>query len=257
MTSTSTTGTIIRVKRRLDEDEDEQDAIPSTLFIKKVRVSSAANSESNAQASAPDASMVFRFNHSTNSSYVGNDPRLLIPRVKSVSRKNQISEAGDGRAKLVADMLSESRNARFKIVSQNRVLAGDGSQVKILDVAKEEADLQDGDDATLPESVRAMMQEYTKSQIGPQQNEEAKYVYDVYFHEGEVSTNSQLIDSHRAIAFELNEDDTEQVYFNDDDGDDDDGMDDDEDSNAEDDWRNEYPDSDIDEEMMQEDDDAY
>ncbi|KAI8609844.1 hypothetical protein BC830DRAFT_1148600 [Chytriomyces sp. MP71] len=239
---------VIRVKRRLDLDEgaNADDAVPSTLFVKKVR------REEGSADPGPETptSLVFSFHHSTAAPELERDPRLLIPRVRSASGLKGRTPTGGSdtlsstqRQKRVADMFAGNRNARFKVVSQNRMLAGDGSELKVLDVTQQEP-TEEGEES-LPEAVRQMMKEYTQSQDAASSH--AQYIYDVYFLDGEVALESQLADTVGAIAFELNEDEINRIYF-DDGGESEDGMDDDDDSNAEDNWRNEYPDEEDEEE---------
>ncbi|KAJ3080597.1 hypothetical protein HDU99_007950, partial [Rhizoclosmatium hyalinum] len=117
-----------------------------------------------------------------------------------------------------------------------------GSELKVMDLAKDLSSEEEQIPAAHSSQQNAM-------EIS---DETTNYVYDVYFLDEKAQSESLIFDSNGAIAIELEEE--EALYF-DDDNDNDDRFEDDEDSNAEDDYRNDYPDSEEDQEdhYMQDD----
>ncbi|KAI9341635.1 hypothetical protein BDR26DRAFT_1006970 [Obelidium mucronatum] len=214
---------VIRVKRNLDA----LDETPATLVVKRVKKSATATSEA-------EADLVFKFHHSTETSHLEDDPKLMIPQVMASKPK--------ANARLIASnhgsLNSTIERPRFKVVSQNRMRTANGSELKVMDLAKE-SPVDDEDQ--LPPAVRAMMEEYSKQNAMDTSESVGtdNFVYDVYFLDEKAATRNTF-DANGAVSIELEEEDA--LYFEDN-NDNEDCVEDDEDSNAEDDYRNEYPDS--------------
>ncbi|KAJ3026851.1 UNVERIFIED_CONTAM: hypothetical protein HDU68_004943 [Siphonaria sp. JEL0065] len=215
---------VIRVKRNLDAVDDT----PSTLVVKRAKKG----------LDTELVDLVFKFHHSTETSFLEDDPKLMIPSIRSSKPKQNATPQQN------LNMNRPIALPRFKVVSQNRMRTANGSELKVMDLTKEDDEVMN-DVEKLPDAVRAMMEEYTKSNsmdtFGSSTMATDNFVYDVYFLDEQARPENLIYDANGAISIELEEEDA--LYF-DDNNDNDDCVEDDEDSNAEDDYRNEYPDSD-------------